>query len=195
MVGTFGIFGETTQSLVRNDFFRWFQLEPTNEAKTASETVYRPSGEAFRALVSLTSWAAPDGALQALTLSVARFFIDDPREGQFARDIVKSFLECAGAGERGLAPLVEEIFFRDRPGPMLIAGPAPTFTAPPSRGFQVFQGDVPITVLELERIDIRLANQTVADGGCFIAQAWRRRPAGWLAQLGQALGFGRRRAG
>lgn len=189
-MGTFGIFGETTQSLAHNDFFNWFQLEPTGEGKTERETVYRPSGEAFRELVSLTSWSAPDGLLQALTLSVARLFIDDPRDGQFARDIVKSFLENAGAAERGLAPLVEEIVFRDRSGPIIAASETPVFTAPPSLGFQVFRGEAAIAVLELGRIDIRLANQTIAEGGCFIAQAWRRRPGSLLQRVARAFGMG-----
>lgn len=79
-----------------SDFFTFFHLAevgvPTTVGASQAWHSFRPSGPAFHDLVELDVLAAADGTIGAASLGLDRSFIDDPRNGIFARDIVKSFL-------------------------------------------------------------------------------------------------------
>lgn len=79
-----------------SDFFTFFHLAevgvPTAVGASQAWHSFRPSGPAFHDLVELDVLAAADGTIGAASLGLDRSFIDDPRNGIFARDIVKSFL-------------------------------------------------------------------------------------------------------
>lgn len=72
-------------------FFAWFHLEPAELPNR-----FRPTGEAFHDLVALdVRTNGPDERITSMALRLERRFIDDPRDGVFARDIMKSFLRAA----------------------------------------------------------------------------------------------------
>lgn len=73
-----------------SELFAWFHLEPAERPDR-----FRPGGAAFHDLAALDVRADGHGRVTGLTLRLARRFIDDPRNGVFARDIMKSFLRAA----------------------------------------------------------------------------------------------------
>jgi hypothetical protein len=77
------------------DFFIFFHLVPTGPANAQGVTTFRPSGERFHDLVWLSVTTDRDARITAMTLMIRRSFIDDPKNGIFARDIVKSFIRDA----------------------------------------------------------------------------------------------------
>lgn len=98
---SFGSFGSTPDTVVATDFYRWFHLEqtaamPTEDGRTTA--AYRSAGQ-FRELAALHIEADADGWTDALCLQVVRSFVDDPREGIFARDLIASFIREATAGQ------------------------------------------------------------------------------------------------
>jgi hypothetical protein len=79
-----------------SDFFTFFHLTEVG-SPTALDTAhawhsFRPSGQAFHDLVELDVLVGSDGTISAAFLGLDRSFIDDSRDGVFARDIAKSFL-------------------------------------------------------------------------------------------------------
>ena len=99
----FASFGSTLTSLTASRFFEWFSLEP--DGMTADVRSFRPSGPAFHDAVSLEAVTGSGQDLRELHLRLARSFIDDRRNGAFALDITKSFLEDA----LGRTPLIAEL--------------------------------------------------------------------------------------
>jgi hypothetical protein len=172
MGAAFGVFGDSTASLVANGFFSWFQLEPSMEPSLPGERIYRPNGPAFRALVALVAEVDPHGRIERLSLKVARGFIDNPRQSAFARDIVKSFLDgVAGDDQARVAPLVQDIFLRDLDGPVLSAGPRPMLSGEPAGGYAVFRGQSNAWEVALSRVALSLTNAEGPDGAWFTAHA------------------------
>lgn len=97
------LLGSSFGDAIASPFFSWFHFEPAEVPRR-----FRPSGAAFHALVALdvettgeprlgAGAPRPEGAEQVagVTLRVLRRFIDDPRNGVFARDVTKSFLRAA----------------------------------------------------------------------------------------------------
>ncbi len=186
MTAPFGLFGTTQTDLAASEFFRWFnlvdedQLGPAagsgkgvpgkaaaNEAKKPGETIYRPSGDAFRRLVFLRCRANPAHVLQSLDLNIARAFIDDPRQSSFARDIAKSFLESI---EQPVPPLLEpltaDISYRDLRGVIMIRGAAPVLPALPTAGYVIFSTPVrQAWSRKLTNLEITIQNVFGADAG------------------------------
>lgn len=154
----FGNFGDTEATLMENGFFSWFQLERVDELAGAGEKVFRPRSVAFHTLVSLVSGADFDGDLSALSLSVARGFIDDPRQSPFARDIAKSFLETISQGTPAVRPLVDEIMFRAPRATMIVRGDIPSLPNRPSAGFRVFAGQLQSWFMNLPGLKLSFVN-------------------------------------
>jgi hypothetical protein len=73
-------------------FFSWFQLDPVGDPVPAS------SGEAFRALVELDVLIDASGRILEQRLGLDRAFADHPRNGVFARDLAKSYLQWGLSG-------------------------------------------------------------------------------------------------
>jgi len=82
-----------------SEFFTWFHLAPvgTPIAVDGSQAwhSFRPTGSAFQALVEVDVLSEADGKIEGASLGLDRSFIDDPRNGVFARDIAKSFMAWA----------------------------------------------------------------------------------------------------
>lgn len=165
---TFGAFIDRG-SLPETAFFKWFSFEPTAEATQGDQIVYRPSGPAFHALVSLTVDMTPAGQPRSFRLAVARAFYDNPQRSPFARDVIKSFLlAIAGSDAIRLQSLIEEISFRDLRGPMFMRGESPKLSAEPSPAFQRIAGTLGgIWKSDLSRITLHIWNE----GGAIVVQA------------------------
>jgi hypothetical protein len=91
----------------RGHFFSWFHLDPLGEpAPTGSGRAwhcFRPNGDAFRAFVELDILVDQAGRILESSLGLDRAFLDHPRNGAFARDLAKSYLQW-GLGEPTRAP-------------------------------------------------------------------------------------------
>jgi hypothetical protein len=96
--------------------------------------------------------------LSGLELRLARRFIDDPRNGLFARDIAKSLLRDGLSSENAvfLADLINEIEFpRDLSVPVLTARTAEVaLPSEPTPGYLVFLG-------RRGRYEVRLNGKTL----------------------------------
>jgi hypothetical protein len=95
----------------KGHFFTWFHLDPLGDPVPASSGrtwhCFRPDGAAFRALVELDVLTDASGRILQSRLGLDRVFVDHPRNGIFARDLVKSYLqwglaEAAGAEAQAL---------------------------------------------------------------------------------------------
>jgi hypothetical protein len=146
-VARFHHFGDTRKAAEQSGFFRWFTLEPAGEespAPTRRTVHYRPEGPAFHAVTELVLTLDESDRLTGLELRLARRFIDHPRDGLFARDIVKSLLRDGLTGENAalLADLINEIEFpRDAAVPVLTARSVETeLPAEPTPGYLAFLG-------------------------------------------------------
>jgi hypothetical protein len=94
----FGVFGNRLDDAKKTDFFAWFHLEQTEEARHSAGhrvVAFRPRSPQFGPLVSLDITIDASDRMLALDLRLLRRFIDDNRDGAFARDIAKSFLRSA----------------------------------------------------------------------------------------------------
>jgi hypothetical protein len=99
---SFGSFGSTPDDVLLTDFYGWFhfgQLADSHVDDGATTMTHRTTG-GFRDLVTLTVATGADGLIDLLSLRVARSFIDDPRDGIFALDVVASFIR-EGAADQG----------------------------------------------------------------------------------------------
>jgi hypothetical protein len=99
----------------KGHFFSWFHLDPVGAPTPASSGrawhCFRPNGEAFRAFVELDVLINASGRILEQRLGLDRAFADHPRNGIFARDLVKSYLQwsLADAGNAQARTLIENI--------------------------------------------------------------------------------------
>ena len=111
---SFGSFGSTPDALTATDFYSWFHLDQTGVMRrgdSGTTAAYRSTGQ-FRESAVLYIEAGADGWTEAMCLQVLRSFLDDAREGIFARDLIASFIREAVAGqgyEAGLAALLQTL--------------------------------------------------------------------------------------
>jgi hypothetical protein len=86
-------------------FFTWFHLDPLGDPVPAASGrtwhCFRPAGEAFRAVVELDVLIDASGRILQSRLGLDRAFADHPRNGIFARDLVKSYLQWGLAEASG----------------------------------------------------------------------------------------------
>jgi hypothetical protein len=94
--------GRTLALERKGHFFSWFQLDPVGEPAPASSGrnwhCFRPNGEAFRTLVELDVLIDAAGRILEQRLGLDRAFVDHPRNGIFARDLAKSYLQWGLSG-------------------------------------------------------------------------------------------------
>jgi hypothetical protein len=96
-------------------FFSWFHLDPLGDPVPAASGrtwhCFRPDGEAFRAFVELDVLIDASGRILQSRLGLDRAFADHPRNGIFARDLVKSYLQWGLADVSGgeASTLIENI--------------------------------------------------------------------------------------
>jgi hypothetical protein len=144
---SFGGFGDSLDQAQKTDFFTWFHLQKTGEAKTAQATVttFKPSGEKFHDLATFRVTTAPAGGLTAVHLTLSRAFVDNKKDGIFARDIAKSLLRTvfAGGSDPEVQDLANEIEYLDTSGARLIIHESrkpPKLPSQPTPGYLTYLG-------------------------------------------------------
>ncbi len=146
IAASFGNLGETLEQAKQTDFFHFFHLEQSQVSKSDGSTVtaFKPSGEKFRPLVTVKVTTDAAGRIQALEMALARSFIDDPREGVFARDIAKSFLLAGLPAPRDgeTTDLINEIQFQGTSTMTIIQRRAeiPKLPEKPTPGYLTYLG-------------------------------------------------------
>jgi hypothetical protein len=170
MASSGGLIGQDIDQAQRHDFFRWFHLgvaggEQDGGGRTRVD--FRPTGNSFHGLVVVSTWLGANEQVQCLRMTLERRFIDDPRQGMFARDIAKSLLRVASPQDAPseLGDLINEIEF-DWAGvsvPIIsaVGRPRPTLPQPPTRGYLVYLGQSPGHEVTWISGSVRLEN---ADG-------------------------------
>jgi hypothetical protein len=167
---SFGTFGSTVDDVFATDFYGFFHLEEvtkTSPANGGTMASHRNSGP-FRELVVLQVAADADNQLDWLALRVVRSFVDDPREGVFARDVVASFIREGTAGQGyadAFAALLEDLRSRSfgcREVSYLDSNPLPALPRLPGDlgpAFGVYSGAEASFATRLANTDLRLSNE------------------------------------
>jgi hypothetical protein len=155
-----------------DDFFVFFNFASIGEEKLSDGsllTSFKPTGEAFRALVTLGVTTDDRGVITKLSLVVARSFIDDPKRCIYAADLAKSFLTKAAptSASDDVGSLAREITARSTSKStmtMLTAQPVPQPPATISPAYQTYAGDPrPQTLLYPSgKMQLLLRNETQA---------------------------------
>ena len=166
-----GFLGHRLEKIRKDsDFFTWFHLEETGTPREEGDRkilTFKPSGETFRELVTLTITIDGEGRIREMGLALARSFVEDSANGIFARDLVKSLLGAAVPRENqaDVADLANEIEFQSSPGRTVITArqDLPKLPDPPTLGYQVFLGKEKRYEQVLTRCIVRLENS--ADSG------------------------------
>lgn len=96
------------------DFFSWFHFTEYDRKPEPGQTTivaYKTGVKDFD--VQLAVITDKDGKIISMELVLPRKFVDDPSAGVFARDISKSFLQCAlpDSDEKSMRSLIAEIEF------------------------------------------------------------------------------------
>jgi hypothetical protein len=168
MAGGIGGLGENVEQARNTGFFRWFHLEETGRTAGQAGPVveFKPSGEKFRAAVTLKLSLDSREKLVGAELALTRSFIDSGRDGMFARDIAKSFLGIVTAVEdrNAIGSLITEI---EQPpanlsSPLIVREqPAPKLPVAPSPGYWTFLGQQEFYEQRLASGRIRFENRDV----------------------------------
>lgn len=127
-------------------FFNFSQIGTENLPDGTKVISFKPTGDAFRALVTLRVITDDQGIVKELNLAVARAFIDDSKNCVYAADLVKSFLVDAAATTEGdeVSLLAAEINARSlAKSTVTVIGARPLPTAPesPSAAYQTYAGN------------------------------------------------------
>jgi hypothetical protein len=166
VAASFGNLGETLEQAKQTDFFRFFHLEQSQVKKNAGSivTAFKPSGKKFRPLVTVKVTTDGAGRILALEMAMARSFIDSPRDGIFARDIAKSFLQAGLPAPRDgeTTDLINEIELQGTSTMTLIEGPRnkPKLPEKPTPGYLAYLGEQPSYEHRLGDYLLRLVNET-----------------------------------
>jgi hypothetical protein len=131
----------------KSDLFVFFNFAPIGKKTSNGTTVtsFKPTGDAFRPLVTLEVTTCPRDAIQVLRLFVSRSFIDDRKQSIYAADLVKSFLGNAEVSSPAddIARLAREISARAMAGspvPILTVGPNPQAPSQISAAYHTYSG-------------------------------------------------------
>jgi len=161
-----GLLGtDLTRARSRSDYFQFFNLELTGPAQPLANggqiLSFKPSGSDFHQLVTVYVETDSTGLISALRVIIARSFIDDPQNGVFARDLIKSsLLTGVSEGDAGnLNELATEILYRNLKR-TLLSRSEPTLSATPSAAYLVVEGTNSEWETTLTSSTIKLTNQT-----------------------------------
>ncbi len=143
-----GLMGSSLAAAQKTDFFTFFNFAPVGEEKSpagGSITSFKPTGDDFKALVTLRVTTDTKGIIRRLDLEIARSFIDDPKKCIYAADLAKSYLGAAAVVSSGddVDALAQEISARAMAGmttTMLTSQPLPKPPATPSAAYMTYAG-------------------------------------------------------
>lgn len=118
--GALSIYGEPLSEAYKKDFFSFFRFSMIGMSVTkdgyTSISYKPPRGSMLRQCVDLNLILTSEGRIKRMFLKLRRRCIEDSRQGMFARDVAKSFIQ-AGIPERdsdSVGELINEIFFRQK---------------------------------------------------------------------------------
>ena len=164
---TGGLLGaDLNRARLQADYFRFFNLEPIGPAQHLENgeqlLAFKPSGAVFRDLVTIYFQTNPKGLISVVRVVIARSFLEDPRNGVYARDLIKSsLLDCVNESDAGnLKELADEIQFRDLKGTLLVRSELPTLPAMPSAAYLVVNGTTSAWEATFSSSKIKLTNET-----------------------------------
>jgi len=163
-----GLGWQSIKTAKKSEFFRWFSLSEIGTAKDEngnSVVSFRPTGGKFDSLVTLGVVLDERHCICQLHLSLDMSFVDDKKDGMFARDIAKSFLHSAlpRADARSGTMLADEIAFRHEfPVITPASSPRPQLPAEPTPGFLAFTGQRQLFEAVYSQSSLRI-EQTRAD--------------------------------
>lgn len=156
--------------ITKTDFFTFFNLRRVDaQSGEAGETVisFKPQADKFRELVSVLITVDGEERVVKRELVLSRSFINDPREGIFARDIAKNHLSASVDRDEQpeIAELVDEIFGTARAAVAIPAATRQNATVPrlPSSGYLAFMGRRKDYQRKLTRSALTMANRTAAN--------------------------------
>ncbi len=153
------------------ELFTWFHLEPDGQPVAGDGGVrhrFRPSGDAFRALVLLEVVTDAADGMRSAHLCLDRSFVSGPDEA-FARDIAKSYLGWIldDEAQQEAAPLIANIAdLAAANGAIIAAADLPSPPRDLTGAYAVFTGDADAAALLLGSATLSLAN---VDGRLTIA--------------------------
>jgi len=158
--------GRKLEEVRGEDFWTFFGFQPTGPATVVDDgtTVeFRPRAERFAPLVRVKLAVDSTGTIREMELAISREFVDDPTNGIFARDVVKSFVRAAMPADDlpDVETLANEIQFprEDAPGTTTVrATPAPALPAQATPPYRVYLGRDAEWSRTLEASTIRLRN-------------------------------------
>ena len=148
-----------------SDYFEFFHLEPSGDARPSAGVgkmnCFKPTGPAFRQVVTVYVETDPKDSIIGIRVVLARSFIEDPQNGIFARDLIKSSLLSAVSATDAvsLRDLGAEILHRDARRTLLV-GKEPRLSATPSAAYLVVSGVDRTWEAKLQASKIRLSNET-----------------------------------
>jgi hypothetical protein len=143
---------ERLERAKKMDLFAAFRLEQTGSSNAPGGNTlltFKPAGQRFRPLVTVLVTTDNNNRIQVMELNLARSFVEDRKDGIFARDIAKSLLRSAIPKEdrAAIENLANEIEFdlKDIETPRLAIGAPPVeLPAKPTPGYLTFLGKQPI---------------------------------------------------
>jgi hypothetical protein len=147
--GDRGLIGSRLEIVQKSDdFFVFFNFAPVGEETLPDRTQVislKPTGEAFKALVTLRVNTDAAGIIRKIELAIARDFIDDPKRCIYAADLAKSFLgkaihTAAGEPVDSLAGEISAFTAMKSDLPMITRGPLPRISGPPSPAYLTYAG-------------------------------------------------------
>lgn len=118
--GSLSIFGEPMSEAYKKDFFSFFRFTMVGMTVTRdgfSCIMFKPPrGSMLRQCAELEITLSLEGRVKRMSMRLKRRCIDDLRQGMFARDVAKSFIQ-AGIPDKdseAVSDLINEIFFRQK---------------------------------------------------------------------------------
>jgi hypothetical protein len=152
----------------KDEFFAWFNLEersaPSPGGNGRMRYFFHPAGPAFQQFVTLDLTVARGGEIVGAVLAIDRDFVEDNRNGVFARDIAKSFLTWTLRHEpSGRArPLIDNIASLASSGAPVIMRADAAPPVPPvddTGGYAVYLGQRAAAEIALEPLRLALRNR------------------------------------
>jgi len=116
--GALSIYGEPLSEAYKKDFFSFFRFSMIGMSVTkdgyTSVSYKPPRGSMLRQCVDLNLTLTSEGRIKRMVLKLRRRCIEDSRQGMFARDVAKSFIQAGipDSDSDSVGDLINEIFFR-----------------------------------------------------------------------------------
>jgi hypothetical protein len=135
-----------------------------NRQQAEKMNCFKPTGTAFRRFVTVYVETNAKDSIVGIRVVIARSFIEDPQNGIFARDLIKSSLLSAvnATDAATLRDLGTEILHRDARRTLLV-GREPRLSTTPSAAYLVVSAVDPTWEAKLQASKIRLSNETEED--------------------------------